>query len=175
MASIGEEIMKRFDVFTATRLVLVGLLALTSLSGCDKKPNEQTMKYNQEQQAKEKQASLLELRNCFTSRYLEAEDRADTQAVVAMKLRGLCEDEFVHFRAVKFHYAPVPDIISPPPKMVDEELGLVEAFVEKTRSRVDQFLNRKHAPSERTLPPGHPPINPHHFEQENQQSKDSGI
>lgn len=153
--------MKNIDVFTATRMILLGLIALVFLSSCEQENANLQEQYNAEQQAKEKQASLVELKSCFTSNYLQAEDRNATKAAVASKLHGLCEEEFVHFRAVKFHYAPVPDIISPPPKMMDEELGLVEAFVEKSRAVMDRVFQRYHAPRERQLPPNHPPISPH--------------
>lgn len=170
--------MKLPNPFTATRVVLVSLIALVFLSSCEKNDSASMIKTNPEQKALEKQVSIDSLKSCFIKQYFQAEDRDQTQADVAVKIRDLCEAEFIYFRTVKFNYAQVPDITTPPPKMVDEELDLVEAFVKRTRGAMDRIRQKFNAPfnpHSPELPPGHPPINPHQFGGHNDQPKPQGI
>lgn len=170
--------MKLPNPFTATRVVLISLIALVFLSSCEKNDGKSMVKLDPEQKALEKQVSIDSLKSCFINQYFKTENRDQSKAEVAVKIRDLCENEFMYFRTVKFNYAKVPDITSPPPKMVDEELNLVEAFVERSRGALDRIRKKFNAPKNPhapNLPPGHPPINPHQLDKPENQAKPKGI
>ena len=137
--------------------LLLPLAGCTEQQGANQYVGEESFS-QAEQQALEKKASLKELRLCFAHGYLAAEGDYLTARQVAVAIRERCEPEFQHFRAVKVNFAQVPDILSPPQRVVAEEIALTEAFVLKSRKAMSELHGGSSESELFALPPGHPPI-----------------
>lgn len=123
--------------FYLTRFWLVAIIVFTVITmGCSK-PDDHTSFYTAEDQAKEKRQSLVALKSCFFSNYMEVEHIQQPAINIAKKIRSVCEVEFRHLRAVKLNYAPVPDIHSPPQRIQDEEISLVTLYVLQNREKFE--------------------------------------
>lgn len=139
------------------KLLLPAFLTV-GLLGCAQ-PTESILSYDAADHAKEKKQSLKALKSCFFKHYIQHENLHTPAIEIALQIRSECEFEFRHLRAIKLHYAPVPEVHSPSVSIQKDEISLVKAYVLQKRdffsspSELDQF-KRLH-PQQEATPPKH--------------------
>ena len=123
--------------------ILIFGVSVSLLHGCGKSDNSSL---SAEQIAQDQKRFMQQINACFLKEYSSIENFNQTLEQTAKELRVQCSDEFSALRAAKLNYAIVPDVIEPPPRMVQFEVEMAKIFVEAARTRAMSLFDH------------HPPI-----------------
>ena len=95
-----------------------------------------------ELKADQKQIALA-LGECLRTKVSSVEHLGDSREVVAKRLHQICLPQFIALRQSKLAYVDVPDVFSPPPKVLQEELGMSYQIVDIRRQYIKELVHKR--------------------------------
>jgi len=93
---------------------------------------------------------------CLRNKVSSVEHLADSRKIVAKRLHHVCLPQFIALRQSKLAYVDVPDVFSPPPKVLQEELDMSYQVVDIRRKYIKELVHKRMQEN----PMG---INPHQY------------
>ncbi|BCN94340.1 hypothetical protein THMIRHAM_21250 [Thiomicrorhabdus immobilis] len=153
----------------AKRLVLT--VCVLGLSACDSASDTQsegqTFLDHQNRtpltasQLKEDQKQIgLALGACLRENAASVEHLSDGKELVAKRLHQKCLPQFIALRQSKLAYIDVPDLLSPPKKVLQEELDMAYQVIAMRREYIKNLVHRRLQENPYLFNPHQPPSQP---------------